>query len=75
MDLLAITRAAWGNARSGRIISGASTIHQQLIKNTSAKTKRTLRVKLIEALQARRLAMTGPVTKYRRLPQPHFFWQ
>lgn len=58
VDLLAITRAAWGNARSGRIISGASTIHQQLIKNTSAKTKRTLRVKLIEALQARRLAMT-----------------
>lgn len=58
IDLLAIARAAWDNAHSGRIVSGASTIHQQLIKNTTPPTgQRTLWVKIIEALQARRLAM------------------
>jgi len=58
VDLLAIARAAWDNARSGRIVSGASTIHQQLIKVTARREgKRTLRVKVIEALQARRLVM------------------
>lgn len=61
VDLLAVARAAWGNVRSGRITSGASTIHQQLIKNTATTpraSRRTLGLKLIEALQARRLAMS-----------------
>ncbi|WP_395719172.1 penicillin-binding protein 1C [Prosthecobacter sp.] len=59
VDLIAIGRAAWDNARSGRIVSGASTIHQQLIKNTAPRSSgRTLGVKVIEALQARRLAMS-----------------
>jgi len=59
IDMLAIARAAWDNIRSQRIVSGASTIHQQLIKNTTAQTgKRTLWIKIIEALQARRLAMS-----------------
>lgn len=59
VDPLAIARAAWDNAQAKRFVSGASTIHQQLIKNTTPRTgKRTLRVKLIEALQARRLAMS-----------------
>ena len=58
VDLLAIMRAAWDNGRSGHIVSGASTIHQQLIKNTTPQTgKRTLGVKTAEALRARRLAM------------------
>ncbi|WP_397381159.1 transglycosylase domain-containing protein, partial [Prosthecobacter sp.] len=56
VDLLAIMRAAWDNGRSGHIVSGASTIHQQLIKNTTPQTgKRTLGVKTAEALRARRL--------------------
>ncbi len=59
IDLRAIARAARDNIRSGRIVSGASTIHQQLIKNTMPRTgKRTLWVKIFEALQARHLAMS-----------------
>lgn len=58
VDLLAVARAAWDNARSGRVVSGASTIHQQLVKVTSTRSgKRGLWVKAVEALQARRLAM------------------
>lgn len=59
VDLLAIARAAWSNVRSGHIVSGASTIHQQLIKNTTPQQgRRTLWVKITEALRARRLALT-----------------
>ncbi|TDU68009.1 penicillin-binding protein 1C [Prosthecobacter fusiformis] len=58
VDLLAIGRAARDNLSSRRIVSGASTVHQQLVKVAAARTgKRTLKVKMIEALQARRLAM------------------
>lgn len=59
IDLLAVVRAAWDNARSGHIVSGASTIHQQLIKNTTPQAgRRTLWVKIVESLRARRLAMS-----------------
>jgi len=59
IDLIAVVRAGWDNARSGHIVSGASTIHQQLIKNTTPQTgKRTLGIKVAEALRARRLAMS-----------------
>ena len=59
IDLIALVRAGWDNVRSGRIVSGASTIHQQLIKNTTPQAgKRTLWVKIVEALRARRLAMS-----------------
>jgi len=59
IDLIAVMRAGWDNARSGHIVSGASTIHQQLIKNTTLQTgKRTLGIKVAEALRARRLAMS-----------------
>lgn len=58
IDLMAVLRAGWDNARSGHIVSGASTIHQQLIKNTTPHAgRRTLWVKIVEALRARRLAM------------------
>jgi penicillin-binding protein 1C len=58
VDLLAVARAAWDNAHNRRIVSGASTIHQQLVKVASARSgKRGLWVKATEALQARRLAM------------------
>lgn len=58
VDLLAVARAAWDNVNSGKIVSGASTVHQQLIKNTTPKEGcRSFSVKLVEALQARRLAM------------------
>lgn len=59
VDLLAILRAAKDNAKSGRIVSGASTIHQQLIKVSAKRQgKRTFWVKLVEALQARRLYLS-----------------
>ncbi len=59
VDPPAIVRAAWDNSRNKRIVSGASTIHQQLIKNTMPRAwSRTLWVKLVEALQARRLALS-----------------
>ncbi len=58
VDLLATSRAAWDNARAGRIVSGASTIHQQLVKVAAGHSlKRGWWIKLTEALQARRLAM------------------
>lgn len=58
VDLLAVARALRDNARAGRVVSGASTIHQQLVKLASGSlTGRTLGVKIREALQARRLAM------------------
>jgi penicillin-binding protein 1C len=61
VDLLAIVRAARDNAKSGRIVSGASTIHQQLIKVSARREgKRTLWVKFVEALQARRLSLSWP---------------
>ncbi|MEQ1751490.1 MAG: transglycosylase domain-containing protein, partial [Prosthecobacter sp.] len=61
VDLLAVARAVRDNASAGRIVSGASTIHQQLIKVSAQRAgKRTLGVKLVEALQARRLSMTWP---------------
>ncbi len=59
VDLIAILRALRDNLSAGRILSGASTIHQQLIKvSHPARPKRTFSVKLKEALQARRLAMS-----------------
>lgn len=58
IDLLATGRALRDNLLRGRVVSGASTIHQQLIKITAARTgRRTLWVKLVESLQARHLAM------------------
>lgn len=58
VDLLAVARASRDNLSSGRVFSGASTIHQQLIKNTTPKAgRRGLCVKFVEALRARHLAM------------------
>lgn len=59
VDLLAVARALRDNAGAGRIVSGASTIHQQLIKVAAQRAGgRTFGVKVAEALQARRLQMS-----------------
>lgn len=47
-----IARAALGNARSGRVIAGGSTITQQLVKNYYLSSERTVRRKVIELLMA-----------------------
>ncbi len=54
IDWLAAGRAGFAGLKSGRIVSGASTITQQLVK-ISERRPRTLRAKLIESLTALRL--------------------
>jgi len=54
VDWHASLRAAWQVVRHGHVVSGGSTITQQLIK-LSTPRPRTLRTKLVEAAQALRL--------------------
>ena len=54
VDPLAIGRALWGNATHQRVLSGASTITQQLVKISDPRP-RTLRTKCLEAVRAIRL--------------------
>lgn len=54
-DTQAIIRAAWSNWRSGRTVSGASTITQQLIKNLVLDSRQTLKRKAQEIRLARQL--------------------
>ncbi|HEY5706631.1 MAG TPA: transglycosylase domain-containing protein [Terrimicrobiaceae bacterium] len=55
VDFHAMTGAAVRNWRNGRVISGASTITQQIIKVSSGRHARTLFGKASEALAALRL--------------------
>jgi len=54
-DTTAIARAAWMNWWSGKTVSGASTLTQQLIKNLVLSPKQTLRRKAQEVRLAREL--------------------
>lgn len=54
-DTTAILRAAWSNWRSGRTVSGASTITQQVIKNLVLDSTQTYRRKAQEMRLAQRL--------------------
>ncbi len=54
VDSRATARAAWQLVRNRRIVSGGSTITQQLVKLAQPKA-RTFRSKILEALQAYRL--------------------
>ncbi len=51
-DPLAVVRALWQNFRGGTVISGASTITQQLVKNTLLTSEVTADRKAKEALLA-----------------------
>ena len=55
LDYLAIARATKDLLVEGRIVSGASTITQQLVKISSPPGKRNLLTKIREALTARHL--------------------
>lgn len=52
IDLRALLRAAWENARSGELQQGGSTITQQLAKNLFLTPERSMRRKIREALLA-----------------------
>lgn len=62
VDPAAILRAVWQNLRSGEVVSGASTIPQQVARNlllgAEERGQRTLRRKLREAVLAWRLSRT-----------------
>lgn len=57
IDLLATARATWDFLLQRHVVSGASTITQQLIKISSPPTKRQILTKIREALAARHLEM------------------
>ncbi len=57
IDPLGIARAGYDSLRAGRLVSGASTISQQLIKITSPSKPRNVRNKVVETLYARKLEM------------------
>jgi penicillin-binding protein 1C len=54
VDPLAVLRAAWHNARAGRVVEGGSTLTQQVVKLLTRRP-RTLAGKLSEMLLALRL--------------------
>lgn len=59
VDLLAVLRSARDNLLHRRVVSGASTLTQQLVKvSADQRRSRNLLTKALEALQARRLEMT-----------------
>ena len=54
-DTQAMARAAWANVISGRTVSGASTITQQLVKNLVLSPEQTMKRKVQEVRLARQL--------------------
>ncbi|MEO8615345.1 MAG: penicillin-binding protein 1C [Luteolibacter sp.] len=58
IDLLATSRAAWDFLANRRVVSGASTITQQLVKISSPPARRNPLTKIRESLVSRRLEMT-----------------
>jgi penicillin-binding protein 1C len=57
VDALSTLRAVWQNLRRGRVVSGASTISQQVVRNIYP-ARRTIWTKLVEAWLALRLERT-----------------
>ena len=60
LDFVAIARAIADAFEEGEIVSGASTISQQLVKISSPPAKRSVRTKIREMLVARHLEMRWP---------------
>lgn len=60
IDLRASAAALLRNLHAGRIVSGGSTITQQLIKLASGRTRRSWRAKLYESCAALRLEREWP---------------
>jgi penicillin-binding protein 1A len=52
IDLVGIARAMIKNIKAGRVVQGASTLTQQLVKNAFLTSEKTLKRKAIEAMMA-----------------------
>ena len=67
VDWMRLLKAGWDNVRSGRIVSGASTITQQLVKisgpHERRSKRRTWKDKVYEMCAARRLERMWPKEK------------
>lgn len=57
IDVIATGRSAWAFLRNRRVISGASTVTQQLAKLSRPRAERNFTTKFYEAMLARRLEM------------------
>ncbi|HEY9733481.1 MAG TPA: PBP1A family penicillin-binding protein [Drouetiella sp.] len=64
VNIESIVRASLANVRAGHVVQGGSTITQQLVKNLySSDSKRTLFVKIKEAIKAIELSQRYPKDK------------
>ena len=52
IDIIGITRAMLRNIKAGRIVQGASTLTQQLVKNAFLTSEKSFKRKAIEAMMA-----------------------
>lgn len=52
IDIVGIARAMTKNLQAGKVVQGASTLTQQLVKNAFLTSEKTLKRKLIEAMMA-----------------------
>lgn len=52
IDMVGIMRAMAKNVQAGKVVQGASTLTQQLVKNAFLTSEKTLKRKLIEAMMA-----------------------
>ncbi|MBP7635156.1 penicillin-binding protein 1A [Candidatus Ozemobacteraceae bacterium] len=52
IDVVGILRAMAKNVQAGKVVQGASTLTQQLVKNAFLTSEKTLKRKLIEAMMA-----------------------
>ncbi len=52
IDIVGIARAMAKNIKAGRVVQGASTLTQQLVKNAFLTSEKTLKRKAIEAMMA-----------------------
>ncbi len=66
VDGLSAMRAAWQNLRHGRVVSGASTISQQVVRNIYPG-RRTIRTKLVQIMAS---AAAGADAAQKRHPGP-----
>jgi membrane peptidoglycan carboxypeptidase len=79
VDIVAILRAMWINARGGEVLSGGSTITQQLARNLllspQERTQRTLTRKLRESILACAWRAPTPRTRFSNSISTKELWQ